>query len=79
MPQITSHINKKHKSLLDHDSDLDTSEEDDIQEDDHETVKFHNNEPGEPTKIPTPPPTVLKKRKRGCKRGKSRCGPFEFL
>ena len=24
MPQITAHINKKHKSLLDHDSDIDT-------------------------------------------------------
>ncbi|KAG0701706.1 hypothetical protein DFH29DRAFT_875725 [Suillus ampliporus] len=77
MPQITAHINKKHKSLLDHDSDLDTSAEDDIQmeedgqdheeeDNDHETIEFHNNnELGEPAKIPTPPPTVLKKRKRG--------------
>jgi hypothetical protein len=31
MPQITAHINKKHKSLLDHKTDLDTSAEDDIQ------------------------------------------------
>ena len=31
MPQITAHINKKHKSLLDHNTDLDTSAEDDIQ------------------------------------------------
>jgi hypothetical protein len=53
MPQITAHINKKHKSLLDHDSDLYTSAEGDIQmeegqdheeeDDDHETVEFHNN------------------------------------
>ena len=75
MPQITAHINKKHTSLLNHDSDLDTSAKDDIQmeedgqdheeeDDDNETVEFHNNdELGEPTKIPTPPPTVLKKRK----------------
>ncbi|OJA10628.1 hypothetical protein AZE42_13219, partial [Rhizopogon vesiculosus] len=32
-------------------------------DDDYETVEFHNNELGEPTKIPIPPPTVLKKRK----------------
>jgi hypothetical protein len=80
MPQITAHINETHRSLLDHDSDLDTSAEDDIQmeedgqdheeDDNHETVEFHNNnELREPMKIPTPPPTVLKKRKRGRKRG----------
>jgi hypothetical protein len=63
MPQITAHINKTHRSLLDH-SDLDTSAEDDIQveedgqdheeDDDHETIEFHNNnELGEPMKVPT--------------------------
>ena len=75
MLQITAHINKKHKSLLNHDSDIDTSADDDIRmeedeqdheegDDDRETVVFHNNnELGEPAKIATPPLTVLKKQK----------------
>jgi hypothetical protein len=81
MHEITAHINKKHKSLLDHDSDLDTSGEDDIQIEEerqgHEEEDVDgeydelqdDDKPAEPVKIPSPPLTVpLKKRKRRCKR-----------
>ena len=45
MPQIIAHINKTQRSLLDHDSDLDTSAKDDIQmeedeEDDHQNYRI---------------------------------------
>jgi len=69
-----SRLNKTHRSLPNHDSDLDTSAKDDSiqmeqdgqdhEEDNHTTIKFHNNnEVGEPTKLPTPPPTVPQKQK----------------
>jgi hypothetical protein len=70
MTGLEIHINKKHKSLLDHDSDLDTSGEDDIQieeerqghedddDDDGEYEELQDDDkPAEPVKIPSPPPT----------------------
>ncbi|KAG2344341.1 hypothetical protein BDR05DRAFT_1018672 [Suillus weaverae] len=72
MPFITIPASKKHKSLLEYDSDLDSngSDEDDIQikelseEEEPDDDNGEDNEP-EPAKILTPPPTTSKKRKRG--------------
>jgi hypothetical protein len=73
MPFITIPASKKHKSLLEYDSDLDSngSDEDDIQikefseeEEPDDDDDREDNEP-KPAKILTPPPTTSKKRKRG--------------
>ncbi|KAG2341225.1 hypothetical protein BDR05DRAFT_949827 [Suillus weaverae] len=72
MPFITIPASKKHKSLLEYDSDLDSngSDKDDIQikelseEEEPDDDNGEDNEP-EPAKILTPPPTTSKKRKRG--------------
>jgi hypothetical protein len=69
MTGLEIHINKKHKSLLDHNSDLDTSGEDDIQieeerqgheeDDDGEYEELQDDDkPAEPMKIPSPPPDI---------------------
>ncbi|KAG2152702.1 hypothetical protein DEU56DRAFT_752017 [Suillus clintonianus] len=75
---ITIPASKKHKSLLEHDSDLDSNSSDEHdtrieelseEEEPDSDNDDEDNEPeqSQPTKILTPPPTTSKKRKRGTK------------
>jgi hypothetical protein len=70
-PEVTHHhsiildaLDEMDLMEVDNDPDADQTDPDDNELDEFETLDATTG-PGEPPKIPTPPPTISKKRKRG--------------